>query len=188
MSTRLIILVSGAPAAGKTTLAIGLAAALRLPLICKDDIKETLVDTLGGPAGDLTWSRRIGGAAMEVLWRLAERCPAAVIEANFRPHNEYEHSRLLQLQARIIEIHCVCPTDELARRFAARAPTAHAAHPLTELSTELVAEYDQPIGLGEVINIDTTRPVDLTQLTTRLASMIQPAGHGEDTAVKTHQH
>jgi hypothetical protein len=39
-----------------------------------------------------------------------------------------------------------------------------------------------------VVKIDTTRPVDLTQLTTRLASMIQTAGPGEDTAVKTHQH
>ena len=48
MDTRLIVLVSGAPAAGKTTLAIGLATALRLPL--KDD---ALVDALDGPARDL---------------------------------------------------------------------------------------------------------------------------------------
>ena len=172
MNNRLIILVSGAPAAGKTTLATAIAAALRLPLICKDDIKEVLVDALDGPTTDFGWSRHIGGAAMHVLWRLAERCPTAVIEANFRPHNQYEHDRIHQLDARIIEINCVCPADELARRFAQRARTAHPAHPLTELTPDLLAEYDRPMGIGQVIEVDTSAPVDLDQLTTRLESLI----------------
>lgn len=171
MNKRLIILVSGPPAAGKTTLATGLAAALNLPLISKDDIKETLVDALDGPAGDLAWSRRIGGAAMQVLWRLAERCPAAVVEANFRPHNEYEQTRLRQLDAQIIELYCACPTDELLRRFAARAHTAHAAHPLTELSADMVAEFDQPMGVGHVIKVNTAGQIDLPALAAQITSV-----------------
>ena len=169
---RLIIPVSGAPAAGKTTLAKELAAALRLPLICKDDIKEALVDALDGPASDFGWSRQVGGAAMQVLWRIAERCPVAVLEANFRPHNPYEHDRLRRLDARIIEINCVCPADELARRFALRAQAAHVAHPLTELSADLLAEYDRPMGIGEVIEVDTSMPVDLARLTSRIETFI----------------
>jgi predicted kinase len=172
MTTRLIIIVSGPPAAGKTTLATALATTLEMPLICKDDIKEALVDTLDGPTDDLLWSRRIGGAAMELLWRLAKRCPAAVLEANFRPHSQHEQSRLRQLHARVIEIHCVCPPDELTRRFAVRARTAHPAHPLTELPANLLAEYDRPMGVGDVIDVDTTQPVDLADLTTRLTSLI----------------
>jgi hypothetical protein len=74
---------------------------------------------------------------------VAQRCPAAVLEANFRPHSEYEQTQLRQLQAHLIEIYCVCPADELARRFAARARTAHPAHPLTELPADLLAEYDR---------------------------------------------
>lgn len=174
MSRRTIILVSGAPAAGKTTLATALAATLRLPLISKDDIKETLVDALAGPAADLAWSRRIGAAAMQVLWRLAERCPAAVVEANFRPHNPDEHARLHGLRAHIVEVHCVCPADELARRFAARAATAHAAHPLTALSAADIAEFDRPMGVGDVVEVDTTVPVDLDRLRTRLESLLGP--------------
>jgi predicted kinase len=176
MSTRLILLVSGAPATGKTTLAVGLAAALNLPLICKDDIKEALVEALDGPTADLAWSRRLGGAAMQVLWRLAERCPAAVLEANFRPHSEYEQARLQQLNTRIIEVHCTCPTEELVRRFAARARTAHAAHPLTELPADLLAEYDPPMGVGDIIEVDTSRPVDLTSLAARLTSLLDLTG------------
>src|SRR3954452_18594958 len=69
---RRIVLVSGSPAAGKTSLARPLARLLALPLIAKDDIKETLVDVLGDQDGDLGWSRKVGGAAMELLWKLAE--------------------------------------------------------------------------------------------------------------------
>jgi predicted kinase len=177
MTTRLTILVSGAPAAGKSTLAQALAAALGLPLISKDEIKETLVDSLAGLAAssdDLTWSRRMGGAAMEVLWRLAGRCPAVILEANFRPHSDYEQMRLRRLGGRQIEIRCVCPADELTRRFAVRAITAHAAHPLTALSAELLAEFDGPMGVGPTIDVDTSQPVDLVALSTRLRDLIRP--------------
>jgi adenylate kinase family enzyme len=50
-ATRGVVLVSGAPGADKTTLAVPLAAALGLPLLSKDQIKETLFDALNYPAG-----------------------------------------------------------------------------------------------------------------------------------------
>jgi predicted kinase len=172
MTKRRIVLVSGPPAAGKTTLATTLAHVLRMPLISKDDIKESLTDSLDGPAEDLDWSRRIGAAAMHVLWRLAERCPSAVLEANFRPRNAYEHARLHELDATVIEVHCVCPPDVLSRRFAERARTAHPAHPLKELSADLIAEYDRPMTVRDVIEVDTTRPVDVPKLTSRITGML----------------
>jgi len=168
---RRIVLVSGPPGAGKTTLAVPLAARLGWPLIGKDDIKEALVDALGGPTGELAWSRRAGGAAMEVLWRLARRCPEVVLEANFRYQSEVERTRLHQLHAAIVEVHCVCPADELMRRFTERARTAHAAHPLHTLSPGLIAECDRPVGAGPVLEVDTSRPVDLPGLLARLAAL-----------------
>lgn len=41
-SCRRLVFVSGAPGAGKTSLAIPLAAELGFSLVCKDKIKETL--------------------------------------------------------------------------------------------------------------------------------------------------
>lgn len=41
------ILVAGAPAAGKTVMAEYLSAALHIPVISKDKIKEILFDTIG---------------------------------------------------------------------------------------------------------------------------------------------
>ncbi len=85
---------SGAPGSGKTSLAVPLAAALGYALLAKDRIKETLHDAFGAPGPDRAWSRRLGGAAMELLWALAADAPAVVIEANFRPRSEYERARL----------------------------------------------------------------------------------------------
>lgn len=47
---RRLVLVSGVPGTGKSTIAAPLAAALGLPLIAKDLIKEALADTLAAPA------------------------------------------------------------------------------------------------------------------------------------------
>jgi predicted kinase len=167
-----LVLVSGAPAAGKTSLARPLARLLNLPLIAKDDIKETLVDVLGDRDGDIGWSRQMGGAAMELLWKLAERAPAAVLEANFRPHSAYERERLTRLEARIVEVYCRCPADVLIRRFHERAKTAHAAHPARDLTPEWIAEFDCPMGMGEVIEVDTTEPVDVQSLADQVAALL----------------
>jgi len=66
-----LVYVSGAPGAGKSSLAAPLAAELGFALITKDRIKETLHDALGAPEPDLAWSRRLGAAAMELLWALS---------------------------------------------------------------------------------------------------------------------
>jgi predicted kinase len=148
----MLVLVSGAPATGKTPL----AAALGFPLIAKDDLKETLYDALDVPPGDLEWSRRTGAAAMELLWMLAGRCPDAVLEANFRATRARE--RLRSLTADLVEVHCGCAPEEARRRFQERHAGRHPAHHAELASVE--GDYD-PLGLGPVIEVDTTRPVDL---------------------------
>jgi predicted kinase len=164
---REIVLVTGAPGSGKTTLAGSLAASLQMSLIGKDLIKETLWDALDPPDGDLEWSRRLGAAAMELIWTLAAQSRRAVLEANFRPHSEYERARLSQLSAILVEVHCSCPAEVAQERYARRAAQTdhHRAHVTPTLSSALLAEFDQPIGLGPVITVDTTRAIDLQKLT-----------------------
>lgn len=165
------MLVSGAPGAGKTTLARQLAPLLGLPLLSKDAIKESLWDSLAPPPGDREWSRRLGAAAMELIWCLAGQAPAAMLEANFRPHSATERAKLLALGAPVVEVYCWCPPAVAAARYARRAldPDHHPAHVTPTLDPTLLAEFDRPMGIGPVVRVDTTEPVDLGRLAARVS-------------------
>ena len=115
--SRRLVYVSGAPGSGKTSLAVPLAAELGYALLAKDRIKETLHDALGAPEPDRAWSRRLGAAAMELLWALAADAPAVVIEANFRPYSQYERAKLSGLAAQPVEVHCACPVELAVKRW-----------------------------------------------------------------------
>jgi predicted kinase len=106
-SRRQAVFVSGAPGAGKTSLAVPLAAELGFALVSKDRIKETLHDGLGAPEPDLAWSQSLGAAAMELLWALAADAPSVVVEANFRPRDPYQAGSYA-LADHPVEVYCRC--------------------------------------------------------------------------------
>jgi predicted kinase len=168
-SEKKIILVSGAPGSGKTTFSRALADRLGYALIAKDDLKESIFDSLDGPVGDRAFSRKIGGAAMELLWMLAERCPRVILEANFRPHSELERTRLEALTGSILEIHCTCPKEECVRRYNERADSVerHRTH-FGKLTVDTLSEFDIPVSIGQVIEVDTAKPVVIDDLTAEI--------------------
>jgi predicted kinase len=166
--SRRLVYVSGAPGAGKTSLAVPLAAELGYTLLRKDRIKETLHDALGAPNPDLAWSRRLGAAAMELLWALAADSPAVVIEANFRPHSDYERAKISALAAHPVEVHCSCPAELAVRRYNGRV--THTVHVVTRLAPEAMAEYDRPVGIGALVTVDTAAAVDVTAVAAAVRS------------------
>ena len=172
---RSIIMVSGAPASGKSTLAVGLAQLLGFPLLSKDTIKESLFESLGSDLGSKVGSpaelsRVLSRTAMDVLWSVASCCPQVILEANFRPKSRHERERLTALEGRKLEIYCHCTPEEAARRFRERAITVrhHPAHSMKTLSTELLEEFDRPVGLCPVIDVDTERPVEPLEIIDRI--------------------
>lgn len=124
-SQPLVLIVSGPPCAGKTTLARRLAASFALPLMTKDTIKESLFETLG--TSDRAWSKRLGGASMELLYlyvesQLAARQPCAV-EGNFVA--AFGNPAFRRLQERYaflpVQVNCVADPAVLAARFHERS-------------------------------------------------------------------
>ena len=158
-----MVLVTGPPAAGKSTLAGPLAAAIGLPLIAKDLIKEALFDALG--TGDRARSRRLGAASFEVLYAVASALPAVVLDANLGPE---AGPRLRAPDADLVEVFCRCPPEEVERRFAARAPRRHPGHVDHQLAPDVKAALAGGIGPlrlgGPVLEVDSARPVDLARV------------------------
>jgi predicted kinase len=162
----LVVVVTGPPAAGKTTIARELAERLRLPLLAKDTIKEALFDGLG--TGDLAWSQRLGEATYLAMLALAEASVAAgaslLLEANFIRGGE---TRLAALPVRFVQVHCSAPLEVLVGRYAARErhPGHVDAERIDALRHAVEAGRHDPLELpGELIRIDTSGPVDVAAL------------------------
>jgi MoxR-like ATPase len=162
--TRRLVYISGAPGAGKTSLAVPLAAELGYPLIYKDKLKETLHDWLGGPDPDLAWSKRLGAAAMELIWAVAADAPRIVIEANFRPRSEYERRKLAGLADRVVEVYCACPPDLALRRYNERGASRHEIHVNPVMTVREMALWDQPVGIGTLVTVDTSTSADVARV------------------------
>ena len=52
------------------------------------------------------------------------------------------------------------PDRAWSRRLGARA--THPVHVVTALQLEAMAEYDRPVGIGGLVTVDTTVPVDVS--------------------------
>jgi predicted kinase len=170
----LLLVVTGMPSSGSTTIADRLASQLRLPLIAKDEIKESLYDSLG--ARDVNSSALLGGAAYALIFALARTLldsgVSVIVEANFFRDQELKFATLPE--HRLVQLHYEAPLAILLERYANRP--RHAGHHDAEKIKELPARFESGAHYalklpGDLIELDTTQRVDLDALTDRIREL-----------------
>jgi predicted kinase len=127
-----LIIITGLPGTGKTTLALRLAQRHALPLIRKDTIKEPLMDVLGSSVP----SRVLSNISFAVMFSMAQELLALgdslILEGNFRS-GEHEAQLLAALpviRPTIVQVLCSANENERRSRLLQRAgdPARHAGH------------------------------------------------------------
>lgn len=167
MSKTLLLIISGPPCTGKTTLGKKIAQELRLPLISRDDIKESLFDSLG--VKDREWSKKLGIASYQVLYKMVDSLlqgsQSFILESNFKP--EFDDKRFLDLQKkydfRVFQIMCKSNGEILFERFKKRSESGerHPGHVddqnYDEFKEILLKGEHRALNIGgKVFDIDTS--------------------------------
>lgn len=168
MNQPILVIINGAPGAGKTTLGKHLTRELKLPFLSKDDIKETLFDTLGWQ--DREWSMKLGTASMAILFQFLERQlevgKSLIVETAFIPR--FHTKPFLELKNRYAfePFQILCWADErvLFERYSGRytEEKRHSGHVDHLVTWNQFAEVLQggkygilDIG-GSLVEVDTT--------------------------------
>jgi len=159
-----IILITGCPAAGKSTFSHKLAKYLNIPCFNKDTIKETMGDGYGSESGEVY--NKGSKVAFMLLMHIAERFmqvgQICILENNFL------HLESIIIQKLLKKYNCECFTfmfggdlDVLSERYFNRDTERHWVHGRAK-NKETIKNHALKTNIlevsfgGKIVNVDTT--------------------------------
>ena len=174
------VIISGAPAAGKSTAGAALASEAGVPLFDKDRFLEPLYAT-SQPNSQL--ERRQLSRRADSAFQSAVEASRGALAVSWWKHPKSDRDSgtptdwLLKLPGNLVEVHCKCPPRVAMTRFLNRK--RHPGH-LDELwpNQELAAFLEQasllgPLAISPVIEVDCSGAVDYGILWTRIQAHCQ---------------
>jgi predicted kinase len=181
-----LIITTGKPAAGKSTLAKWLSKELGIPVISKDHVREVLFAGLGWK--DRNWAQLLGRTSIDIMFYFAEMQLQAgcslILDNSFEPSISAPRFQTLQTKYDVETIQIVCDADRdtLFSRFRERTKTGN-RHPghgdedvLEELRVYLAKEQSLVMDIGgSIIEVDTTdfSKIDYPALLNEVRSAMQ---------------
>lgn len=161
-----IIIFTGLPGTGKTTLSRKVAAALGVPLIAKDDIKEIMYDKIGW--SDKAFSAKLAHAAFGIMDYITEQHLktgiSMALESNYSPKLASEQFKEWQkvYNCTIVQVVCRTDLDVLASRYFERQHTdRHPGHNDTGTVESYKLDFERRIENGEDQPLDVEGPVKI---------------------------
>lgn len=162
-----IIIVTGRPAAGKSTLTKWLSKEIKISLVSKDSIREELFNRLGWK--DRAWAQMLGKASVDMMFCFAKAAlevgHSIIMDNTFNPVASVPRFQALKelYNAKSIQIICDAENDVLFERFKSRFELGN-RHPghgdealLNGLHEFLTGGYSPFLDIGgSVIEMDTT--------------------------------
>jgi len=159
-----LILVSGMPGVGKTTLGKKISQEFNLIFVYKDAIKEILFNSLG--VGDLVWNKKLGSAGYDILYYFTGEVlgtgQSLVLESNFT--KDYADKKMAELKKQynceVIQIYCTATEEALLERYKKRISSGkrHPGH--IDMSEDIHNRFKDPflykIAVKKTIEVDLT--------------------------------
>ena len=167
MKKPLLLVVTGMPASGKTTLSHLIAREIRCPLLSRDELKEGFINTLGvsHSQADSSVAMHIYETFFEAIEFLISRKISIIVEAAFQ--DKLWKPKLLELtgKAEIKVVICKTNIDLINERFSDRLLKDHDREKFhgdsllisTKEKSELLTEKYAPVKIDvPTLEVDTT--------------------------------
>jgi glucokinase len=161
-----LVVVTGVPGAGKTSLATALAERLGCALVSLDAIKEELA--LEAPDTPRDWLRY--DAEAELVHRVDAFAGEAVVDIWIAPRRDTERVRdlLKRWWDHVVEVRCQVPGVVAVERYVARPRSWPHLPPDEDTLVRIrdAAEHPEALGAPRTVVVDTSRPVEIGDVVT----------------------